>query len=98
LDDLGIWQRVLTPLEVTQIASAGSTAGHSFDTVGSPSVTLTLTRSAGSIILGYPSGTLLQSSNLGAGAQWTPVPGASPPSFTVTPLSGAGKFYRVQVQ
>ena len=35
--------------------------------------------------------------NLGAGAVWTPVSGASAPSYTFTPAPG-NKFYRVQVQ
>jgi hypothetical protein len=65
--------------------------------VGPQSVTLTVTRSGGNVVLGYPSGTLLQSSNLGPSAVWTAVPGASAPSFTVTP-GGARNFYRVQLQ
>jgi hypothetical protein len=95
LDDIGIWRRALTPLEVANIASAGSTGGRSFDTVGP--IPLAITRSGSSLILSYAAGTLLQSSTLGAGAVWEPVPGASAPSFTVTP-SGAAKYYRVLVQ
>ena len=95
LDDIGIWRQALTPLEVAQIASAGSTAGRSFNTVGPASVTLTITRSGANIVLGYTAGTLLQSSNLGTGAFWETVPGASAPSYTVTPTNAA-KFYRVQ--
>jgi len=97
VDDLGIWRRVLTPLEVAQISSAGSTAGRSFDTVAPPSVTLTITASGGNLVLGYSSGTLLQSSSVEAGAVWTPVPGATPPSTTVTPTN-AVNYYRVLLQ
>jgi hypothetical protein len=97
VDDIGIWRQALTPLQVAQIESAGRTSGRSFNTVGPQSVTLTVTRSGGNVVLGYPSGTLLQSSNLGPSAVWTAVPGASAPSFTVTP-GGARNFYRVQVQ
>jgi hypothetical protein len=93
LDDLGIWARALTPLEVVQIQSAGSTAGHSFDTVGP--VTMSISKSGTSVTLSWPSGTLLQSASLGAGAVWTPVSGASPPSYTI-PAGAAVKFYRVQ--
>ena len=95
LDDIGIWRRALTPLEVANIASAGSTGGQSFDTVGP--IPLAITRSGGSVTLYYAAGTLLQSSTLGAGAVWVSVPGASVPSFTVTP-SAAAQYYRVLVQ
>ncbi|HEY9172677.1 MAG TPA: LamG-like jellyroll fold domain-containing protein [Verrucomicrobiae bacterium] len=97
IDDLGVWRRVLTPLEAAQICSAGETASRSFDTVAPASVSLTITPSGGNLILHYSSGTLLQSSNLGPGAVWTPVPGASAPSTTITPTNAAS-FYRVLVQ
>lgn len=93
LDDIGIWRRALSALEVAQIESAGRTAGHSFDTV-SPAVTLTISRSGSNITISWPSGNLYQSDTVGAGAVWTPVPGASAPSYTFTP--GSGKYYRVQ--
>jgi hypothetical protein len=98
VDDIGIWRQALTPLQVAQIESAGRTSGRSFNTVGPQNVTITVTRSGGNIVLSYPSGTLLQSTNARLPmSQWTAVPGASAPSFTVTP-SGAGNYYRVQVQ
>ncbi|MCL4789693.1 MAG: immunoglobulin domain-containing protein [Verrucomicrobia bacterium] len=93
LDDLGIWRRALTALEVTQIYSAGSTAGRSFDTV-SPEVNLTIGRSGNNIVISYDSGTLQQSSSVGADAVWTTVTGANPPSHTVTP-TGAALYFRV---
>jgi hypothetical protein len=95
LDDIGLWRQALTPLEVAQIESAGRTAGHSFDTVGPAGVTLTISRSGSNITISWPSGTLYQSDKVGPGAVWTPVAGASAPSYTFTP-SGAGKYYRVQ--
>lgn len=94
LDDVGMWRRALTPLEVAQIESAGRTAGHSFDTV-SPTVTLTISRSGSSVTISWTSGTLYQSDKIGAGAVWTPVAGASPPSYTAGAGSGS-KYYRVQ--
>jgi hypothetical protein len=94
LDDIGIWRRALSPLEVAQIESAGRTGGRSFDTV-SPAVTLTISRSGSNLIISWPSGTLYQSDKIGAGAVWTAVPGASAPSYTFTPGS-VSKFYRVQ--
>jgi hypothetical protein len=98
VDDIGIWRQALTPLQAAQIESAGRTSGRSFNTVGPQSVTLTITRSGGNVVLSYPSGTLLQSTNVTLPmSQWTAVPGANPPSFSVAP-SGAGNSYRVQAQ
>jgi hypothetical protein len=97
VDDIGIWRQALTPLQAAQIESAGRTSGRSFNTVGPQNVTITVARSGGNIVLGYSAGTLLYSTNLGPSAQWKPVTGASPPSYTVTP-TGAGNYYRVQVQ
>jgi len=95
MDDVGIWRRALTSLEVANIASAGSTGGRSFDTVGP--IPIAIAQSGGRLILNYGAGTLLESTTLGPSASWTPVPGASAPSYTVTP-SGTGKYYRVLVQ
>jgi hypothetical protein len=94
IDDLGVWLRALTATEMCNIYSAGSTAGHSFDTVA-PLVTITLTRTPTGFDLSWPSGTLLQSSSLTG--TWASVPGATAPSYSVTP-SEARMFYRVQVQ
>ncbi|MGA2865568.1 MAG: LamG-like jellyroll fold domain-containing protein [Verrucomicrobiota bacterium] len=95
IDDLGVWLRALTAGEVCDIYSAGSTAGHSFDTVASPSVTITLARTPTGFQLSWPNGTLFQSSSLTG--TWLPVPGATAPSYSVTPSEGR-MFYRVQVQ
>ena len=95
VDDIGIWRRALTPTEAAIIASTGSSTGRSFDSVGP--IPLGLTRSGGSLILTFGAGTLLQSTNLGPTESWTAVPGATAPSFTITP-SGTSKYYRVQVR
>jgi Concanavalin A-like lectin/glucanases superfamily/Immunoglobulin I-set domain/Immunoglobulin domain len=95
LDDVGLWRRALTALEVAQLESAGRTAGRSFDTVAPAAVTLTISKSGSNITISWPSGTLYQSDSIGTGAVWTAVPGASAPSYTFTPGSG-NKFYRVQ--
>jgi hypothetical protein len=66
--------------------------------VAPQSATLTIPRSGGNMVLSDPSGTLLQSTNARLPmSQWTAVPGANPPSFSVAP-SGTGNFYRVQAQ
>jgi hypothetical protein len=96
IDDLGIWRRVLTPLEAAKIESAGRIGNNSFDSVAGP-VTITVTRSGSSVTFSWTTGTLLQSSSLAPNATWTPVSGASAPSYTFTP-SGAPKYYRVFVQ
>lgn len=97
LDDIGIWRRALTPLEVAQIESAGRTAGRSFDTVAPSIVTITIGYDGENLTLSWPSGTLLQSDSVGPDANWTPVQGANPPTHTVAP-TGAGKYYRVLSQ
>jgi hypothetical protein len=96
LDDLGVWTRALTALEVTQMHSAGITSGRSFDTVAAD-VSITVTKNGANLTLSWSRGTLLQSDTIGSGAVWTAVPGASAPSYTVVP-DGAMKFYRVQVE
>jgi hypothetical protein len=97
VDDIGVWKRALTATEVAQLQSAGSTGGRSFDTVAPASVTITITRFGSQITLSWSSGTLLQSSTLDASASWTPVSGASAPSYTFTPGTG-NVFYKVLVQ
>lgn len=97
LDDVGIWTRALTAAEIAKIESAGRLGGRSFDTVAPSPVTLTVTKSASDLILAWPTGTLLQSDTLGAGAVWTQVPGVAAPSATVSPTGGS-KYYRVWVQ
>jgi len=96
LDDIAVWSRALSPLEVAKIESAGRTAGRSLDTVAPP-VTMAITKSGANVTISWTTGTLLQSDTLGASAVWTQVPGATAPSYTFTPGSGA-KFYRVFVQ
>ena len=96
IDDLGVWSRVLTPLEVAKLESAGRIGANSFDSVAPP-VTITVTKSGSSVTLHYSAGTLLSSPTLGPGAVWTTVSGASAPAYTFTPGAGA-KFYRVLVQ
>jgi hypothetical protein len=95
IDDLGVWSRVLAPAEICDIWSAASSAGRSFDTVGPAEVTITVTRTASGVQLSWPNGTLVQSSALTG--IWKAVPGATAPSYTVSPTNAA-MFYRVQVQ
>jgi Concanavalin A-like lectin/glucanases superfamily/Immunoglobulin domain len=88
LDDFRIYSRVLTDPEIADVASTGAlvdTAAlklrFNFDTSGiGQSVT-------------WPFGTLLSSPTLDPGAVWTPVPGATPPTYPFLPKDEA-KFFR----
>ena len=111
LDDIGIWRQALTPLEVAQIASAGSTAGRSFNTVApsggtQPDITR-ITVSGSTVTIKFTAGasdpstafTLLSSGTVKG--TYTSATGASingsAGSYTATvPTSGAMQFYRIQ--
>jgi len=88
IDDMGIWDRALSPVEAESIYAAGQN-GQSFD---SAVVTLPLhiAQSAAKVVITWTDGTLMSSSNVNG--PWTPVAGASPPSYTLTPGSGH-QFY-----
>ena len=92
IDDLAVWQAVLTQMDVVLIYGAGANAGASFDTVGQP--TLGVVKSGNEILFIWQGGTLLQATSLQG--PWSPVPGATAPTATVTPGPG-NKFYRVQM-
>jgi len=92
IDDLAVWQSVLTPLDVCTIYGAGVNAGASFDTTGQPK--LGFVRSGNSLLLIWQGGTLYQASSLNG--PWSAVSGATAPTATVTPGPG-NKFYRVKL-
>jgi hypothetical protein len=92
LDDMGIWRRALTPTEAYAIYYVGATYGKSFNSYGPWLVTLTPS-GTGNLILTWQGGTLVQSTSVSG--PWTPVPGATPPNYSVTPV-GAAKFYKIQ--
>jgi hypothetical protein len=85
LDEVAVFDYALSPAQIAQLYSTATAP---------PTVTLTLQWSGPNLILSWPQGTLLQAPTVNG--PWTPVSGAAPPSYTVTP-SGAGMFYRVQV-
>lgn len=90
IQDLGVWRRALTPLEVGSIYSGGASNQISF--TGAP-ITLSI-QSAGTnkATLNWSAGTL-QSADTVNGA-FTDVSGAVPP-YTLT-VTNAAKFYRVK--
>ena len=74
--------------------SSNQVAAH-YSAAAGPTVSLTIRWSSGSLPLSWPQGTLLQASNING--SWTPVSGAAPPSYSVTPTA-TRMFYRVQVR
>jgi hypothetical protein len=90
IDDIGVWNVALTPVEAESIYIAGEN-GQSFDTVVLP-LNLHIALSGGDVVVTWTNGTLLSSGSLSG--PWTPVGGASPPSYTVAP-SSSPQFYRL---
>jgi len=92
MDDVRIYNRILTPAEIGQVKAAG-------DVVDSAAMKLWLsfdTAPAG-ISINWGCGTLEEATQFANPVQntlWTPVPGAVPPY--VTPVRGPAKFYRVR--
>ncbi|HLX69458.1 MAG TPA: LamG-like jellyroll fold domain-containing protein, partial [Verrucomicrobiae bacterium] len=96
LDDLGVWHRVLGPLEVYEIYYSGLHFGSPLDAYGPPSgqVSLAVGILGTNPVISWSGGTLVQSDT--PSGPWTPVPGASPPTYQITPSAGA-KFYRIKL-
>ena len=92
IDDLGVWNRALTPLEAASIYTAGSVNQLSFTAPVSVTVSVAVVK-AGQLQLTWSQGTLQSSTNL-LGA-WSAVVGATSP-FT-TNLPGSQQFFRVKL-
>jgi hypothetical protein len=90
IDDLGVWRRVLTPLEVVGIYLGGATNGVSFNT---GDVKITFQTSGNQLQLSWPSGTLQSTDDLSV--QFDDVLNPTNP-YLVTP-SGAKKFFRIKL-
>jgi Concanavalin A-like lectin/glucanases superfamily/Immunoglobulin I-set domain len=90
VDDIGVWNRVLTPYEAQSIYLVGKNYSRSFDTYGP--VAMQVGSAAGQMEIIWQAGTLLEANELTG--PWTPVAGASAPYYKVVP-SAAKKFYRV---
>ena len=86
LDEVAVFDHTLSPAQIAQLYSTALTGGL---------VTLSVQRSGGSLLLSWLYGTLLAAP--GVNGPWTPVSGAAPPSYSVTP-TGTQMFYRVRVQ
>ncbi len=92
MDDLGIWRRALGTYDAQAIYQLGQSAGASFDTYGP--VTLAQIPAGSGFELIWQAGTLLEADAIGG--PWTPVAGAAPPLYSVSPGPG-NKFFRVQL-
>ena len=84
IDEVAVFNCTLLPAQVQAL--------YSLALLGGP-VTLSCQRSGPDLVLGWPHGSLLHAFD--PNGPWTPVAGASPPSFTTTPAGSV--FYRVQV-
>lgn len=89
IDDLGIWRRVLSPLEVAGLYAAGNVNGVG---IASAPVRMSIQVNGNQAIVNWAGG-FLQSADLVTGP-YTDVSGATSP-FTVTATTGK-KFYRVR--
>jgi len=100
MDDLGIWQRALTPSEAGAIFAAGQAGKDLSQAVVSATPTqptLTFTVSGGSLHLswqGTATGRLQTNTGLAAGG-WSDVPGTTGASTATVPITGASAFFRV---
>jgi len=92
IDDMGVWHRVLSPMEVQTLYSVGQTYGRTFDTYGP--VELTIQPAATGFDLIWQAGTLQECDSVNGA--YLPVAGASAPYYHVTP-GAAKKFYRVRL-
>jgi len=91
IDDIGIWNRVLSSSEVATIYSLGQ-SGQTYRL--SPAVQLTIQMVGTQVQLGWPSGTLQSAPTLTG--PWNSVTNATAPSYQVTP-AGTAMFYRVKL-
>ncbi len=96
LDDLGVWQRVLTPFEVWTINHVGAAYGVSFDSTAIPpnaSVAISLSSNVdGTTSLHWAVGKLQSAAHVTG--PWRDVSGGGTSPYVVSP-SGSGLFYRV---
>jgi hypothetical protein len=100
MDDLGIWQRALTPSEAAAIYAAGQAGKDLSQAVVAATPTqptLSVTVSGGTLHLTWtasPTGRLQTTTTL-APASWADVPGTTGLGTATVPISGASAFFRV---
>jgi len=84
LDELVFYDYALTPAQVAAHYAVGG---------GGPAPSLSIATSGNQVTVSWSSGTLLESADPISGT-WTPVAGAAPPSYSVTPTAAAARYYR----
>ena len=84
IDEVAVYNYTLSPLQISNLYTTALIGGG---------VTLGYQWTETALILNWDHGTLLESPDVNG--PWTPVQGASPPSFTVNPANQM--FYRVRV-
>ena len=95
IDDVGIWNRVLSATEVAALWNSGAGLALSTLPKAPAPLTATVARSGSNITIQWTpaGGTLESSASLGAGAAWTTVGTANPATVAI----GAGNlYYRVR--
>jgi len=95
IDDVALWNRVLTPAEITALYNGGQgTPLSTTPGINSPTA-LTVSRSGNNVTIGWtPAGGTLESSPaLAPGAVWTDAGTANP---ATVPIGAANAFYRVR--
>ncbi|HZR18143.1 MAG TPA: LamG-like jellyroll fold domain-containing protein [Verrucomicrobiae bacterium] len=100
MDDLGIWQRSLTPSEVTAIYTAGQTGKDlSLAQVSlspaRPSLRITVTGNSVQLSWQGSATSKLQTNSSLNPSTWTDVPNTTGASSATVPVSGASAFFRV---
>lgn len=92
IDDIGVWRRVLTPLEAAGIYMAGASNSVSFAT---PTSVISIVPSGAQLQITWTGTGTLQAAGAVTGT-YTNVPGATSPYFTSP--TGTQRFFRIQVQ
>ena len=93
IDDIGIWRRALNSYEAASIYGAAQNSGQSFDVYGP--VKIDVAKAGADLVIAWQAGTLLSAPSLNG--PWTPVAGASAPTYKVTPGTTGNVFYRVRL-
>ncbi len=97
MDDVAIWRRLLTANEIANIFSYGQ-QGISFDVIPVVGPPLSVTDSAGSVTISWPSavtGFTLESTASLTAPSWSTVGGVVNNSAKIT-IGGGNKFYRLR--
>jgi hypothetical protein len=93
LDDLGVWRRVLSPLEIYELNYSGVHFGAALDAYGPVSLAVVMS-GTGPVVI-WQAGTLFQAGT--PAGPWLAVPGAKAPYYNVTPGATGPKYFRVHL-